>query len=1176
MAVNRWIGKAVPVAEVKMFVPGNVKPGDFFQITDGNGKYGFRYPSVVPEQDLTDADRGSRVVFDLLRQLNEDDNFFGGGNQERLTFESGFFAGKPALRIQGLSNGQPIPFVSSATPAVANPIVVKQSQAGIDSRDWIFTIRWPTVPTAGKWAVSADGKNPQILDFDATAAELEAALLDLDFPVADIDVTGDHSTGYTVTFEAPTGHVPNPPLMFPIVPPPRVDQVISFTIYEDERVRLTRSGYSDQFWEANYTASQIRTSMNGIGYSASHPVTIVRTPITPSVGWRAGAVYQLTFGSTAAFNDFMAMQKLTQNFTYTDQGAPDVVDTFDKQWILGTYSNPIKIRQVRDNVEIPDMTPWFTNPLERKWTTNAVLYTATSAAILNNDVIPGFTYPQQTQAISQTYNAGSVTIVRTGNPQEEQTFSVVGIEVGELTSESPLSVTVDVAGTLFGLGVDNNADYSIRTINEPGINNMSVLIPELDHNSQTLYRFEWEGQRSPEFAGTATRELVLVAAEALFGVGNVSLGNHASGGYRMEFGGSLSERSIDFSLIRVAESQTIVTQLEANTPMRAWTLRYQFSGGICNGRWRFQTSDGSPGSIWLDWLWDQEPTEADLLQAIYDLDPDYPFVLNASDIQLETEAVGDKYLIREFTVNWKPTPTLGGGTEVEFWCGIDVSELLTARPNVEVQQVGRKAQTEVQFITVENGPTSGNWKLSYNNVETANIVYNATASAVQSALTAIGVNTTVIGGAGGPYIVRWSATGARLSLVGIPGTLTLTNAPTFEAVTVQQGTGPNFFNNPENWSLGHIPATDERIVFADGSTDCSYGLTCGVRLAGIDIYRSWTGQLGLSETRVDGSIETLPNWLEVSFSDSAPLPIRIGLGEVGEGPTVCRLAVSQRPFDATVFYTQSGLRTKPVAFRGSNAENKAVCIAGDIAFGIRPEDVVVLRHLQLVPDGQGDQLVVSAGSGCSIDRFSMTLGTASLSNPPRSIAALGGSLTVYGEGNTRSIDLSSSTVRWLATGVFAGAREVEEVLFSGSLDASSVTPATVRIVCEDHGLSSGDRVYIRAYSGVQGLDGNVYSVQVVDADAFDLLGALAFGTLIDYEGLVHFALADTIVVRSESVLDFDSAGSARDIVAPIRVQGTGVVADAKGTIVDLRLIPEQVEALASFGPSVEIRRRLLG
>ena len=1175
MAVNRWIGKAVPVSEVKMFVPGNVKPGDFFQITDGNQKYGFRYPSVVPEQDLTDADRSNRVVYDLLRQLNEESAVFGGGNQETLTFEAGFQAGRPALRIQGLSNGQPIPFIASATPANSNPIVIRQSQVGVDARNWIFTIRWPTVPTSGRWALTADGKNPQILAFNASAAQVKTAIDALGFPVTTTTVTGSHSAGYTVTLETPTGNVPNPPLLFPIVPPSRTNQVVSFTILEAERVRLTRSGYTDQFWEANYSAAQIRISMNAVGYSAGHSVTIVRTPITPSIGWNAGAVYQLTFGSDAAYNDFMALQKLTQNFTYTSLGtATDIAPTV-KEWTVSDPGVPLKFRQTRANNAIVGPPPWTTNPLQRKWTTHAIMFNSFVTEYLNNEIIAGYTYPIQTQTHAISYTgAGLVRSTRTSNAQEIECFAIAAMEVGALTSETALNVTVDVAGEMFGLGVNNNADYSISTVDEPGINNMTVLIPELDHNSQTLYRFEWNGQRSQEFAGTATRALVLASAESLFGAGNVSVSNDASGGYRMQFGGDLSEREIEFTLFKTATEETVQTVLAANTPMQSWVLRYQFAGGICNGRWRFQNSAGTPSGIWLNWLWDEEPTEADLLAAIYNLDPDYAFVLNATDITLETETVGDKFLIREFTVNWKPTPNLAGGTGVECWCGIDVSELLTARPNVEVQQVGRRAQTEVQFVTIENGPTSGNWKLSYNNVETANIAFNATAATVQSALSAIGVATTVFGGAGGPYIIRWTTAGTRLMLVGVPGTLALTNAPTFDVVTTQAGTGPNFFNNAENWSLGHIPATDETIVFSDGTTDCTYGLTCAVKLAAIDIYRSWTGQLGLPETRADGSIETLPNWLEINHSDSTLLPIRIGLGEVGEGPTVCRIAVSQRPFDATVFYSQSGLRTKPIALKGTHVESRAVCVGGDIGFGIRPEDVVQLRQLQMVPDGQGDTLVVSTGSACTIDRFSMTQGTASLSNPPRSVSGLGGTVIVYGTGDTRSMDLSGTSVRWLATGVFANAKAATGVQFGAGFATSSASPAAVRIICANHGLSSGDRVYIRAYSGVQGLDGNVYAVQVVNSSTFDLLGALAFGTLIGYEGLVHFALADTMIVRSEAVLDFDSAGTARDVVAPIRVQGTGVVADSKGTITDLRLIPEQVDALASFGPSVELRRRL--
>lgn len=1186
MAVNRWIGKAVPVPEIKMFVPGNIRPGDFFQITDGNQKYGFRYPSVVPEQDLTLADRGNRVVFNLLEQLNQDATFFGGGNQERLTFEASYHAGKPAIKIQGLGNGEPIPFIASATPANSNPIVVRQSQEGVDERNWIFTIKWPNVPTAGKWALSADGKNPQILNFNATAAQVKAALDALNLPAINIVVTGSHTAGYTVTIEDILGNLPNPPVLFPIVPPPRLNQIVTFTIYEDERVRLTRSGYADQFWEANYTPEQIRASMNASGYALTHSVTIVRTPIPPTVGWRAGAVYNMTFASNDAYLDFMALQKFRQNFTYTNQGIEDGRQTdslgFHLLWLKAINNDIIKVQQ-RRQAQFIGTPPASSNPLQRTWTSHAFrdnTVVGTSGFYLNNDVIPGYPYPLQTTGLATSYNSQNVGDIRVyvGSDPLANTPEILNhteIWLGVMTSESPFTVNVIESGTLFGLGVNNNADYSIETVNEPGINNLTVLLPELDHNSQTMYRFEWDGRRSHEFAGTATRSLVLLAAESLFGVGNVSLSNDVSGGYRIQFGGELSEREITFSLISSVETQPVETVLSANTPMQSWVLRYQFSGGICNGRWRFQNSAGTPGGMWLDWLWDEEPTEADILAAIYNLDSDYSFVLDASDVQLETEQAGDKYLIREFTINWKPIPNLEGGTAVEFWCGIDVSELLTARPNVEVQQVGRRATNEVQFVTIENGPTSGNFRLSYNGVETANIAHNASAAAVQAALNAISVATTVFGGAGGPYIIRWNQSGVRFMLVGVPGTLSLSNSPTFDLVTTQVGTGPNFFDNPENWSLGHVPATDETIVFSDGSTDCSYGLTCNVKLAAIDIYRSWTGSLGLAETRADNAIETLPNWLEITFADSSLLPVRIGLGEVGEGPSVCRISVSQRPFDATVFYSQTGVRTKPIAFRGTHAESKAVCIGGDIGFGVRPEDVVQLRQLQMVPDGQGDQLVVSSGSGCTIDRFNMTQGSASLSNPPVSVSALGGSLVVYGTGDTRSIDISGTNVRWLATGVFAGARAVTGVQFTGSFNNSSSTPASVRIICANHGLLSGDRVYMRAYSGVQGLDGNVYAVQVVNSSTFDLLGALAFGTLVGYEGLVHFALANTMIVRSEAVLDFDSAGSSRDIVAPIRVQGTGIVADSKGTITDLRLIPEQVDTLSSFGPSVELRRRLL-
>lgn len=69
-------------------------------------------------------------------------------------------------------------------------------------------------------------------------------------------------------------------------------------------------------------------------------------------------------------------------------------------------------------------------------------------------------------------------------------------------------------------------------------------------------------------------------------------------------------------------------------------------------------------------------------------------------------------------------------------------------------------------------PSAGNFTLSYNGVTTGNIAYNATSSAVQTALTGLSTvganNATVSGSAGGPYTVTFqnALAGTTLPLTG--------------------------------------------------------------------------------------------------------------------------------------------------------------------------------------------------------------------------------------------------------------------------------------------------------------------------------------------------------------------------------------------------------------------------
>ncbi len=70
MTINRWIGQAVPVQEVKYYVPRNVAAGVRYQLSDGVRRNGYTYPSIPPESDTTPEDRALRVVNAIVAAAN--------------------------------------------------------------------------------------------------------------------------------------------------------------------------------------------------------------------------------------------------------------------------------------------------------------------------------------------------------------------------------------------------------------------------------------------------------------------------------------------------------------------------------------------------------------------------------------------------------------------------------------------------------------------------------------------------------------------------------------------------------------------------------------------------------------------------------------------------------------------------------------------------------------------------------------------------------------------------------------------------------------------------------------------------------------------------------------------------------------------------------------------------
>jgi hypothetical protein len=1205
MPVNRWIGQAAPTPEIRFFVPENVQAGDKFQLTDGVNKYGYTYPLIPYEQDDTAIKRARRICNSIATlEVGGGGTFGGGASGEGLQFLSSDWNGKPAIKVIGLGSGQPLGLIPTAVTTAGTTIRIQKMQAGENAADFVFRLSWPITPTKGKWAISANGKNPAILNYNASAADLRAAIVALALPCADVTVTGSHSAGYTVNLTGLTDTIPDPPLLFPIVPIQGSNNVVTMTFLEHSTYRIGPAGTAydtTNYFEANITVAAMRTylastSRMGAFATESH-LGLSFTRVARSSGFTDGTTWTFTFKTEAAWNRFLSLDKKRLVFDYRALNAPTVLDdylVFDPTTAAGWTSDP-QVKKWRQMPGSKTTSGEVYNP-----DTKFFYSTATSGIINRYFTNPVFTTPgtfteeaAMVSGLEENSPGGSGIGVRVrfncahrahdlsvGNDVPSSPQAQVGIA----TSEENLTVINVTVDGFFGLGVSDNAGYAIATTEQPGIINQEIVIPELNQNVNVLYQFEIDGKRSVAFTGASTVAQLKDAAATLLTANNLAVSLLSEGSLcRIAFTGINSELSPTLRLLQLENGandaeESLVVAVSAATPMVAYKLKYTFTGGVCGGDWAFVNSSGTISQRRFRWHSPVEYSAADLFQAIVNNQPGgYGVYLSESDIAVTSETVGDCTIIRGFEITFEAHPGGLANTDTlvpPFWVGVDASKLLTAEPNYELTSKGAVAKPDIQVVALNNKPTGGTFKLTFSATTSAAIAHNATSATLTTVLGTIGVSANVLGPDGGPWRIRWNANGPQALLVASDNLLTRNNAPTFTAFTDVAGTGPNFFDNDDNWSLGRKPADGDEVVFADGSVDCCYGLLTTALLDSISVYTTFGGKIGLAEIRDDQSMETLPVWLQIDRASGTPLPIRIGLGQSGEGPSVIRIQTLQRAYDATVLATRTGAGNAVCSFKSTASGSRLVVVAGEVSAGVRPEDTGTLDTLMLSPEtgNLSGSISFSSSAGMQIVSASVAGGTANFGQPPTNLIIYSGEATVNGNGVCNKLDITNGTVRWLAGGTIGRSAAATAVLFGSGLTSSSATPEKIRITSPTHGLNTGDRVYVRSKGAVQNVDGKVYAVVTVDANNFDLIGSAATGTLVGYAGTLQWALEKTVIVRVDGEITFDSDGRTRDIVAPIIIQGNAIVSDIRMSIADLRIWPEFVETLAFLGQTAELRR----
>ncbi len=226
-----------------------------------------------------------------------------------------------------------------------------------------------------------------------------------------------------------------------------------------------------------------------------------------------------------------------------------------------------------------------------------------------------------------------------------------------------------------------------------------------------------------------------------------------------------------------------------------------------------------------------------------------------------------------------------------------------------------------------------------------------------------------------------SASGSVVTLTGKtkgkPFTVTVSKSSTSGTVsttTSTSATGPNHFDNADNWSGSAVPVDSDDIVFDSGSVSCLYGLSQGsLTPATITISLGYTGKIGLASINVDDSVYTYREYRErylvlCASADSINTVVTIGGGE-GIGSN--RINLDCNTGQVTIAVVGSGsteISGLPSVFlKGTHASNVVSVSRGLVGIAVLAGESMTVSTLSVgYKTNQASDSTVMVGSGATL------------------------------------------------------------------------------------------------------------------------------------------------------------------------------------------------------------------
>ena len=279
---------------------------------------------------------------------------------------------------------------------------------------------------------------------------------------------------------------------------------------------------------------------------------------------------------------------------------------------------------------------------------------------------------------------------------------------------------------------------------------------------------------------------------------------------------------------------------------------------------------------------------------------------------------------------------------------------------------------------------------------------------------------------------------------GTPFTLVVTEATagdgTATEATDTQATGPNHYDNVDNWDPSGVPVSTDDVFIDNSDVSILYGLgQSAVTLTSLTIDRNYTGDIGLPKQNAAGYVEYRADYLAIGATT-----ITIGRGEgTGSGRIKLDTGSVQTAINIEgMGGAAEGSALEAFLWKGTNASNTLEVHEGTVGvarFGGETATIATLK-------AAGGEIFL--GSGTTLTTVDNESGVIEIYSNTTTITNSSGTITIGGSATVGTLNHEGGTVNYLSSGTITtcnlGGPINATLDFSGDNSARTITTLNLK------------------------------------------------------------------------------------------------------------------------------------